>query len=291
MGQVRQNLKNVTRALAIVIGDLLRKHPLLFFISVAIIGTIVYLLFGSDQKIVVFLCFLITLTAFILYMYQDSYIEAFLAFFLGILTVFTIEWDDKKTLIFIIAYFGLNIFVFIGSSIKLAAKIEDILKRAASYDFSINHDIQYKVLKTIANKPTTYQQIRPIERAEIIDFMCFLKVPNSKLYAAINKIETVKVLTRSDLTTSLNLYRALFMISKRLYSTDDEVERNVNTHIENILRLTMTPNEITNLLRLTRKHLIQRRIELEDYYKFISRSIDKGLSEDEIAADLDKIHT
>jgi hypothetical protein len=290
MGQVGKNLKDVIVSFAIVLGDLLRKHPLFFFISLTTIGTVVYFLFGSDEKIVIFLCILITLTSFILYMYKDSYTEAFLTFFLGILTIFTIQWDDPKTLIFIISYFVLNAVIFIGGSIKLAAKVESILKRAAAYNYRLDIDNQYKVLKTIADKSTNFHQLRPVERAEIIDFMCFIKVSTIKLYTAINKIETIKVLTRSDLTTSLNLYKALYMAAKRLYSSDDDIENYVQRHLDNILRLTMTPDEIMNLFGQTKKYLIQRKIELVDYYEFISRSRDRGLSEDEIAIDMEKIY-
>lgn len=290
MGQIGKGLKDVIVSFAIVLGDLLRKHPLFFFISLSIIGTVVYFLFGSDEKIVIFLCILITLTSFILYMYKDSYTEAFLTFFLGILTIFTIQWDDPKTLIFIISYFVLNAVIFIGGSIKLAAKVESILKRAAAYNYRFDIDNQYKILKTISDKSTNFHQLRPVERAEIIDFMCFIKVSTTKLYTAINKIETIKVLTRSDLTTSLNLYKALYMAAKRLYSSDDDIENYIQRHLDNILRLTMTPDEIMNLFGQTKKYLIQRKIELADYYEFISRSRDRGLSEDEIAIDMEKIY-
>jgi hypothetical protein len=290
MNSTAKSLKEVIKSLTIVLGDLLRKFPLLFFTSVIIIGTVVYFLFGSNERIVIFLCILITLTSFILYMYKDSYTEAFLTFFLGVLTIFTIQWDDIKTIIFILSYFFLNIIIFIGGSIKLAAQIESILKRAAAYNNEFDIDSKYKTLKAIADRSTNFHQIRPVERAEIIDFMCFLKVSTSKLSAAINNIEVIKVLTRSDLMTSLNLYKTLFMTAKQLHSNENDVENYIQAHLDNILRLTMTPDEVMNLFKQTKKYLIQRKIELSDYYGFIDRSRSRGLSEDEIATDMEKIY-
>ena len=290
MGQIGKSLSDVMRAFVIVLGDLLRKHPSFFFISILIFGFVVYFLFGSDEGIVVFLCVLISLTSFILYMYKDSYTEAFLTFFLGILTVFTIEWDGSKTVIFLISYLLLNMIMFIGGSIKLSTKVESILKRAATYESKNNVDAQYRILRSIADTPTNYHQIGTVERSEIIHFMCLLKVPTRKLHTAINKIESIKVLTRSDLTDSLDLYKTLYMIAKRLFENETDIEQYVQRHLDNIFRLTLTPNEIMMFLNKTRKYLIQRSVEVNDYYEFISRCRNRGLSDDEIAAEMERTY-
>ena len=70
------------------------------FISILIFGFVVYFLFGSDEGIVVFLCVLISLTSFILYMYKDSYTEAFLTFFFGYFNCFyhRMGWIEDRDL-------------------------------------------------------------------------------------------------------------------------------------------------------------------------------------------------
>lgn len=289
---IRKSLKGVITSFGIVLGTLGRKSPLLFFVLISIIGISVYFFFGSNERIVIFLTFLISLSAFVSYMYKDSYTEAFLTFFLGILTIFTIQWNHDNSSIFIVAYFLLNVVMFIGNSIKMASKIESILTRTATYTTTNKYaiEVQYRQLRKIADLETAHRQLSILERAEIIDFLSFIRVTNAYLYRAVNHIETIKLLTQSDISASLSLYKTVFIISKRLSNEGSQIESSVNTHLENLLVQPLTVSEMIQLLNQTKKFLIQKKIDMNDYYVFVNNSLHHGLSVEELISDFQMLY-
>lgn len=283
---IRRSLLELIRAFNNLLSHLVRSYPLFFFISLFIVGLTVYYLFGTEGRIVVFLSILITLVSLILYMYNDNYTEAFLTFFLGILTVFTIEWDSEKTITFIISYFILNVFMLIGGSIKLNSQIETILMNSARYYDESDIKGVYKKLRKVVDRPTAFRQIRIIEKCEIVNFLSFLKVPISSLPKAIDRIERFKTLTRADLSTSLKLFKLIFLTVKVTSKNDDEIDTYVRFHINSFLELPLTPDQMIYLFTETKTLFLQRKIELNDYYSFLRLSFLRGVSEHEVISQL-----
>lgn len=280
---IGKSLKVVIKAFANVLGRLLRQHPLIFLTFMAIITFGLLMFTKSEQRMTFGLCVLISFVSILIYTRNNNYAETLLSFMLGVLTIFTITWDNYTSKLFIGFYVSVNIIIFFLTSIKLAMKVETELTAAASYINLNNFKPTYKELRRISKIDTKYNILGGLERAETIKYLAYMKVPLTEIAESIKNIELIKVIYQLELKSSCDFFKTLYYIKQR---------SNSFFSITNLLdlivakRLPLTPEEFLTILNQTKKEIIQNSFSISNYLDIIDESVIDGEDIDGIVNNL-----
>lgn len=271
--ELGNSFKDVLTGLKNVASRLFLQFPFMFVVVIAIVGFAFYQFTESEQKMTFALCILISFVSFLIYVKSNNYAETLLSFMLGVLTIFTITWDAYTSKLFVAFYVGINIFIFFASSIKLAMKVETELTTASSYIDIKNFKRTYKQLKEVYNVPTKYRMLAPLERAETIKFLAYMKVPLKEMADAIKSIELIKVVYQIDLKNSVEFFKTLYFIKRRSQGVFNIVNL-LNLIVEK--RLPLNPEEFLTVLNQTKKEIIQGSYSIADYLDIIEECVLNG---------------
>ena len=243
-------LKNLLISLKNVIGRLIRTHPLIFIVFIALIAFGLMMFTSSENKMTFILCVLISFVSLLIYGKNNNYAETVLSFMLGVLTIFTITWDNYTSKLFVGFYISINLLIFFITSIKLSMRVESKLNSAATYMDIDNYKKTYNELKKISNKNTSHNYLGGVEKAEVIKYLAYMKVPLIEIEDSIKNIEVIKVVFQLDLNKSNEFFKTLYFIKIRALS---------NFNITNLLdltvhkRLPLLPEEFLTILNQTKK--------------------------------------
>ncbi|MCD4835065.1 MAG: hypothetical protein K8R31_14805 [Bacteroidales bacterium] len=271
--EIGKNSDSVFIAFKNVLGRLLRQHPVIFLTFMALITAGLIFFTQSEQRMTFGLCILISIVSILIFAKTNNYAETLLSFMLGVLTIFTITWNDYTSRLFIGFYVSVNIVIFFITSIKLAAKSETELTAAASYMNLKNFKDTYKKLNKISKTSTGFNILGGIEKAETIKYLAYMKVPLEEIYESVKNIELIKVIYQIDLKSSCEFFKTLYFIKERSNSLFD---------ITNLLdlivakSLPLTPEEFLTILNQTKKELIQNEFSLVSYLNEIESSVLNG---------------
>ena len=281
--EVGKSLKEIIKAFVNVLGRLLRQHPLIFLTFMAIITFGLLMFIKSEQRMTFGLCVLISFVSILIYTRNNNYAETLLSFMLGVLTIFTITWDNYTSKLFIGFYVSINIIIFFLTSIKLSMKVETELTAAASYINLNNFKPTYKELNRISKINTKYNILGGLERAKTIKYLAYVKVPLTEITESIKNIELIKVIFQLELKSSCDFFKTLYYIKER---------SNSFFSITNLLdlivakRLPLTPEEFLTILNQTKKEIIQNSFSVSNYLDIIDASVIDGEDIDGIVNNL-----
>lgn len=281
--KVGNSLKDVLRSLINVSGQLFRKHLIIYLTAVIILGGCFWAFTKSPHQMTFVLCVLISLVSIILYVKTDNYAETLLSFMLGVLTIFTVNWDNYTSKLFILFYIGLNTLLFFISSIRMASKLETILTNAATYIDLENFSTVYNKLNAICSRNTKYNNLSIIEKGEIVKYLAYMKIQTTEMPNSILDIELIKVCYQLDLKTSCDFFKIIYFIKYRTHS-----EWDLNTFISTILnrRLPIDPLDFIKILEQTKSCLISKKLSLTEYLDKIEKLAFDGYSDENIVATL-----
>lgn len=273
------NLKAVLTALFNLMGSLFRRHPIFFLVLAYLIGTGLMLFTETKNKMEFGLCILITFVSVIIYVQTKKYAETMLSFMIGILTIFTINWDGNNSKMFIVFYIGINVLFFFLNSISLATKIETELTHAASYIDTNNFKLIYDELHSIASKSTKYNQLNSIDKSEIIKKLAYARIETNQMYLSIVHIEMIKVVFGLSISEAFEFYKNIHYVVLRSTNYID-----ISLYIETILlkALPISPSEFIEIFNMTKKHLISGKLDLDAYLCNIEDCLFRGYSIEEI---------
>lgn len=280
---IGNNLKEVLIAFKNVLGRLIRQYPLLVFIVIGLLWTAFYFFSSTPTKMTFALSFLVSIVSVIIYANTKKYGETLLTFMLGLLTVFSANWDAYKSILFFSFYLGFHAIIFMISSISLATKVESELTMAASFfDFN-NHKKTYKALQKVTKINTKFNTLGGLERAKAVKFLAFMKVPIDEMSEALMNIEQIKIVYQTDLIKSLEFFRSLYYIKKR-----STFQVNVTTFLDVILSkgMPITPDEFFFIFGRTKGILIQGKLDLTTYLDELHNLVFKGYDLEQIIEEL-----
>ncbi len=278
---VGKNLKNVLIAFNNVLGKLLRQYPFIFICCATIIGFGLYFFTKSEARMTFGLCVLISFASILIYARTKNYAETLLSFMLGVLTIFTIEWNKYTSLLFIGFYLSVNVVIFFIRSIQLGIKLESELTTAAVYIDMKNFDSTYKQINKISKLDTKYNALGEVERAEAIKYLAYMKIPVSSMKLALDNIDLIKVVYQVDLKKACDYYKSLFFIQQRTKAFFS-ITNLLNQISER--RLPLSPEEFLEILQKTKKELIKTKFPLTKYLDLIDISVAEGEDIDGIVA-------
>ncbi|GAA0741244.1 hypothetical protein [Clostridium oceanicum] len=289
-GNRSNSLNEAIKALGNVIKDLFRKMPILFFGFIAGVYWIINMYFNTVEYKQFILCLLILIVSIAIYVKNKSISETMLTFMLGILTVFSVDWEQANFKLFIVFYLVFTLMIFIIGSISLSIKQESILVQAANYlSIRHNYDEIYKEVKNIANKSTLGNQLGPIEKAEAIRAFAFRKININDMEEGVKSVEIIKTVCQIDLYKACELFYSLYIFSRNYRLCDNHSRDTINL-FDKILTIPVSPEQFFEIFRKTKKKIRVGQLTFDEYVEKIDELANDGMDSFEIIEELIKVY-
>lgn len=281
-----KSLFEVLRDLKNVIYTLFRSMPVLFLVVIYLfdLGIRSYLSSGWSKTYLLGLLILVISVA--IYISTRSYAETTLSFILGILTIYSIDWEEANFTLFIILYIAYIILTFYISTIRLAAKQENILIQAACKLDMDNYKEVYNRIKEISQKPTKHSQLSIIEKSEVIRYLAFRQVIIGEYEEAINMVELIKSVCQMDLVPCCEIYYGLYTYCYNRSSTPQNISIIVEKMFDKVTTLTISYVEFFEIFSNTKRVLIEDKLSYDEYILEISMLALRGYSSSDIVDEL-----
>lgn len=287
---LRNSLEKSIKALSNVIRDIFRKIPYLFFVVAWSIYRIVNEYFNTVEHKQFILCLLIFVVSVGIYAKNKSISETMLTFMIGVLTVFTIDWEEADFRLFMFFYLVFNLMIFVIGSINLAVKKDNILIQAAnSLCNEFNYDEIHRRLNKIFDRSTPNNQLAPIERAEVIRFLAFRRIDIDDMLKALSSIEIIKTVWEIDLSKACGVFYTLYVFSYNHFPHKN-ASKNTIELFNKILTIALPPEQFFELFLKTKKKIISGEMDFETYIKKIKELAINGMDSCEIIEELTKPH-
>ena len=127
-----RSLFEAFRALKNLVQVLFKKMPVLFLVLIYLVDLGIRSYLSEGFSTTYLLGLLILLISIGIYVSTKSFSETTLSFVLGVLTIYSIDWEKANITLFVILYLAYIVIVFYVSVIRLAAKQETILSQAVN---------------------------------------------------------------------------------------------------------------------------------------------------------------
>lgn len=211
----------------------------------------------------------------LVYIRTQDFGEAALALVAGLLTVYTVEWTPLRFIAFCTAWVGFAATALLISSVRLAASAQQIYMEGASLIASDPSQIQsqYEALRAVGAK-TQFGQFGPIQRAEIIRFFCFRRIPVGLMGQLLGATRTV------SLASGIDPIRIAGLLADfaRLYSQDPASSMALVDVMDAMLkRNPVSPDEYITALENTRHYVLGGSMRIPLYFERLERALKSGI--------------
>lgn len=260
-----KSLFEAINALKSVTQDLFKKMPVLFLVLIYLIdlGARAYLSEGWSITYLVGL--LILFISIGLYVSTKSFAETTLSFILGILTIYTIDWEKANFTLFMILYLAYVVVSFYISAIRLAAKQESILIQAASKLDMDDYKNVYKRIKGISQRSTKHNQLSIIDKCEVIRYLAFRQVIIGEYEEALNIVELIKGVCQINLNSCCEIYYGFFTYCYNRKPAPPNISREVEKMFDKVTTLTISYVEFFDIFSQTKRILVEDKLTYEKY--------------------------
>jgi hypothetical protein len=277
-----KSLIEALNSLASVTQTLFSKMPVLFLVIIYLIDLGIRGYLSAGFSVTTLLGILILFISIGLYISTKSFAETTLSFILGVLTIYTIDWESANITLFVILYLSYVILAFFISSIRLAAKQESILVQAACKLDIDDYDSVYKRIKEISQKSTKNNQLSIIQKSEIIRYLAFRQVIIGEYGEAINIVELIKGVTQIDLIQCCEIYYSFYTYIYNRRPSPPNISREIEKMFDKVTTLTIAYNEFFEVFSNTKRILVEDKINYDKYLTEIRLYALKGYSSTDI---------
>lgn len=283
-----KSLFEALKALKSVTQTLFKKMPILFLVLIYLIdlGIRAYQSTGWSTTYLVGL--LVLIISIGLYVSTKSFAETTLSFILGILTVYTIDWEKANFTLFAILYLAYIVIAFYISAIRLAARQESILIQAASKLDMDDYKNVYNRIKEISQRQTKHNQLSIIDKSEVIRYLAFRQVIIGEYEEALNIIELIKGVCQIDLIPCCEIYYGFFTYCYNRKPVPPNISREVERMFDKVTTLTISYVEFFDVFSKTKRILVEDKLTYEKYLLEIRLLALRGYSSEDIIALLQK---
>ena len=277
-----KSLYEAIRALKNVIQVLFKKMPVLFLVLIYVVDLGIRSYLSEGFSTTYLLGLLILLISIGIYTSTKSFSETTLSFVLGILTIYSIDWEVANITLFVILYLVYIIIVFYVSVIRLAAKQETILSQAACKLNNKEYYRIYKRLKSISHMTTKYNQLSILDKSEVIRYLAFRQVVIGEYEEAINVIELIKGVCQTDIISCCEIYYGFYAYCFNKRPTAPDISREIEHMFDKVTTLTMSYIEFFEVFAATKRILVEEKLTFEKYLLEIKDFSLKGYSSADI---------
>lgn len=278
-----KSLFEAIKALKDVTQTLFKKMPVLFLVLVYLIDLGIRSYLSAGWSTTYLLGLLILLISIGIYVSTKSFSETTLSFVLGILTIYSINWEEANITLFVILYLVYIVVVFYISAIRLAAKQENILIQAAcKLDMSDYKNI-YKRLKGISQKSTKHNQLSILDKSEVIRYLAFRQVIIGEYEEAINLIELIKSVCQAEIIPCCEIYYGFYTYCNNKKPTPPNISKEVERMFDKVTTLTLSYLEFFEIFSETKRILVEEKLNFDKYLLEIKLMALEGYSGSDIS--------
>lgn len=278
-----KSLFEALTALKAVTQTLFKKMPVLFLVVVYLMDLGIRSYLSAGWSTTYLLGLLILIISIGIYVSSKSLSETTLSFVLGILTIYSIDWEKANITLFVILYLAYIIVTFYISVIRLAAKQESILTQAACKLDIGNYIDVYKRLKTISQKSTKYGQVSILDKSEIIRYLAFRRVIIGEYEEAINMIELIKNVCQAEITPCCEIYYGFYTYCHNQTPTPPNISKEVEEMFDKVTTLTISYIEFFEIFAQTKRILVEKALSFDEYLLEIKLLALQGYSSADIS--------
>ncbi|MCI5120179.1 MAG: hypothetical protein D3908_03105 [Candidatus Electrothrix sp. AUS4] len=275
--RIKQSLNDSFKALGNVIKEAYLLAPFAVIVLGLIAITIVWVTLHWESLMMGTAALLVVFVSLCIFGARDNFGEAMLSLIGGLLTLFALVWTPGRYITFMAAWMGFAFAALLISSIKLAAKNEEIYRMASLRlaDHPEDHGAIEKQLRGIGTS-SKLKMLSPIERAEIIRVLSFRKLPIRYFESCLNAVETLSIITKCDIKT-IALFFADALLS---FSPESEIgaQRLVDTLYDIIKDVPVPPEEFFRSFESCRRLLISHTIAPERFFEGLRDCLESGIS-------------
>jgi len=275
---VATSMLQTLRALRGMLQALYRLIPGAVVVLVVLVGAFGFLLSRSElvsQAAAVVIIFLVSVA---IYAKERNYVQAILAFVVGLLPALSMTWSPGRFWLFVGGFVVLNGLFFILNAIRIAGENEHIYIQAAVFAEGSDATMTAKKLEKLAQKANV-SSLGAITRAECVRQLMFRNFPIEHLPAALKSIETLSTVTglapRDIAAYMVILYPLADATGIGFSRLDDRLYLALRDSAA-------TPEEFFEAFRVTRNLVLSQKMELDAYLKELSALLGLGLSPDVI---------
>lgn len=284
--EVGKSLVEVVRSLRGAFLALYRLYPSATIALVALLAFLGVFLSRSElasQAIAVLVIFLVSV---VIYAKERNYVQAILAFVVGLLPALSMAWSPGRFWLFVGGFVVLNGFFFVIGSIRLASTTEHIYTQAAGFALREDPSITDKKLGMLAKRAGT-SSLGPVERAECVRQLMFRNLPIKHLPGALKSIEKLSVITglppREIASYLVILYPVADATGVAFSKLDDQFYLTLRDSAA-------TPEEFFEAFKMTRSLVLEGKLHLETYLRDLSALLGFGLPPEEIRQRMEATH-
>ena len=235
-----KSLFEAISALKAVTQTLFKKMPVLFLVVIYLVDLGIRSYLSAGWSTTYLLGLLILIISIGIYVSTKSFSETTLSFVLGILTIYSIDWENANITLFLVLYLAYIVVTFYISSIRLAAKQESILTQAACKLDMDDYKNVYKRLKNISQKSTKYGQLSILDKSEIIRYLAFRQVIIGEYEEAINMIELIKSVCQAEIVPCCEIYYGFYTYCYNQKPTPPNISKEVEKMFDKVTTLTIS---------------------------------------------------
>ena len=217
----------------------------------------------------------------IIYSKSKNISEVSITFIVGLIAVYTINWEWKIFLIFVLSFICFLIICFFVSSIQLASKVQKITVLAANFIDPYDESIPKK-LNRIINKKTKYGYLGPIDKAEAIRYMSFRNIPIDEMTMILESSELLSAITEVSI---LKIVEFLTDIRK----IEDLNRDNLDFLFKLIREIEVSPEEFFEIFSRCKKFVLTRKVSFRNFLQIILHLSKTGIRPEEYPAEMERL--
>lgn len=265
-------------ALKCAVQTLFKEMPVLFLVLIYMIDLVVRSYLSEGFSKIYLLGFLILAISIGIYVSTKSFSETTLSFILGVLTIYSIDWEKANFTLFMILYLAYVVIAFYISVIRLAIKQESILTQAACKLDMDDFKNVYKRIKKISQKSTKYNQLSIIEKSEVIRYLSFRHVIIGEYEEAIKVVELLKAVCQIDLIYCCEIYYGFYTYCYNKSPIPPNISREVEKMFDRVTTLSISYSDFFDIFSQTKRILVEEKVTYDQYLLKIKLLSLKGYS-------------
>ncbi len=242
-------------------------------------ATVVFVTTSSLQWMIGLVVLLVLFFSFLIYASTQNYGESALALVAGLLTAYTVDWTVGKFTAFVFAWAGLSLGALLLSSVRIAAKVEEIIVDAANVIGDGDRKELRKRLEAISKKAET-KMLGPVERAELIRLFAFRRLPIESMVYALRATEVMTVITGAN----HDIVGAFVIDVYKIFKSDPGPRFNnlLDRIYAHMRASSVSPSEFIEAFRDSRFVALSSDNSPEEYFHKLIEALSRGVSPNEI---------
>jgi len=222
----------------------------------------------------------------VIYVHTKNFGEAALALVGGVFAAYSINWTPPAFWAFTFIWVTFVLLVFLIESVKLAARLEDLVRSSAlklsNTGLSFEESISY--LSKIV-KQQNIGTLGQIERAEIVQAFCYRGVQHQVVGEALSTVEKLHLVTDLPYLSLANAVADIYRVPA--VSGDVEEGNLADLIYENVRNCFAAPRDFLEAVSTSRHLLLSQSYNIESFLNEVRSALDRGIAPGNVSTELE----